>query len=539
MRNPKSLFFDGNAEAVLIVGEVNKFYFTDFIGESSILLLLPDRAFFFTDGRYIEAAKELLEKNGENSVEKTLKDAQNNAENTTKNTEKTLKIDRKNAENVQKNDEKILKNDENIEKNAENASKNAEKTPKNDRKIGENTAENTEKNDENFPCEVVDITGRNPFGVVKDVLSDAKIGRLGFENLTVSYAEYLIFERLGVVLAPFSERINAMRRVKTGREIERIAKAAEITEKTLLKITEFLREGMTEREVADEIFGHMRRLGADGVSFEPIVAFDANTSRPHHVYGGAKLKNGSVVTVDLGAKYRGYCGDMTRSFAFGTRAKIPDDYKKIYAATLDAQRAALDFIAEKWGDTAAVKEKYGSEFEKYGGFKDGKNGFGIEKYNGISRSDTAVFGGKNSGISLNNAEYSPPWEGRRGGATDTAAFAEKNGGFENIGTDISENKKRRGVSAKDADTVARNVIEKHGYGRFFTHSLGHSVGLEIHEEPRLSQSSDAVLNLGDVFTVEPGIYLENRFGVRIEDMVLTTENGVRNFYTMGKELIYL
>jgi Xaa-Pro aminopeptidase len=491
MRNPKPLFSDGNAEAVLIVGEVNKFYFTDFISENSVLLLLPDRAFFFTDGRYTEAAVETLEKNAGNNIEnteKSLKNIEKNAGNNIENTDKNrLKSVENNAEKtVEHNAENRLKDIENADKNAENNIKN---TDKNRLKSVGNNAENYLKNLESFPCKVVDTTGKNPFGFVKEVLENAGVGRLGFENLTATYAEYLLFEKLGVVLVPFSERINAMRRIKSDGEIRRIAEAAEITEKTMSHIAEFLKEGMTEREAADEIFGYMRKCGADGVSFEPIVAFDANTGRPHHAYGGAKLKNGSAVTVDLGAKYKGYCGDMTRSFAFGARAKIDGDYKKIYEAVLAAQRAALDFISE---GMRGVSAKDAAAYNAY-------HNQSAEKTRGVSARDAAAY----------NAYHNQSLE------------------------------KARGVSAKDADTVARNVIESYGFGRFFTHSLGHSVGLEIHEEPRLSQSGDAVLTAGDVVTVEPGIYLEGRFGVRIEDMILITENGIRNFYTMTKELIFL
>ena len=96
-----------------------------------------------------------------------------------------------------------------------------------------------------------------------------------------------------------------------------------------------------------------------------------------------------------------------------------------------------------------------------------------------------------------------------------------------------------GKSCKEVDAAARDLITQAGYGRCFGHATGHSVGLEIHEEPRCGPSSPDILEPGVVMTVEPGIYLPDRFGVRIEDMVVITENGYQNFTKSSKELILL
>lgn len=98
---------------------------------------------------------------------------------------------------------------------------------------------------------------------------------------------------------------------------------------------------------------------------------------------------------------------------------------------------------------------------------------------------------------------------------------------------------RAGIPGSQADRAARDVIEKAGYGAYFGHSLGHSVGLEIHEKPALSSKETTILEPGMVVTVEPGIYVPGFGGVRIEDMVVVTEDGCRNLTGSPKELLEL
>lgn len=98
---------------------------------------------------------------------------------------------------------------------------------------------------------------------------------------------------------------------------------------------------------------------------------------------------------------------------------------------------------------------------------------------------------------------------------------------------------RSGLNTSEADRIARSIIEESGFGKNFGHGLGHGVGIEIHEAPSLSPRSEYILREGNVVTVEPGIYLEGEFGVRIEDMALITENGYKNLTSCPKQLIIL
>ena len=98
---------------------------------------------------------------------------------------------------------------------------------------------------------------------------------------------------------------------------------------------------------------------------------------------------------------------------------------------------------------------------------------------------------------------------------------------------------KKGVPCKTADAAARNIIKEKGYGEYFGHGTGHGVGIEIHEMPNLSPASEAVLESGNIVTVEPGIYIPDKFGVRIEDMALITDEGYQNLTCAPKELIVL
>ena len=100
-------------------------------------------------------------------------------------------------------------------------------------------------------------------------------------------------------------------------------------------------------------------------------------------------------------------------------------------------------------------------------------------------------------------------------------------------------KVRAGVKASEVDKTVRDIIAEHGYGDYYKHATGHGVGLEIHEQPSVSPKSSTILSAGMVITVEPGIYLPDKFGVRIEDMVAVTSDGCKNMASLPKELIVL
>lgn len=207
--------------------------------------------------------------------------------------------------------------------------------------------------------------------------------------------------------------IDKQRMIKTPDEIEKIAKATEIAQKSFLQL-DILNSKSTEKEVAFDLARAMIENGASGESFDTIVATGAESSLPHAIPQDKQLQQ--PILIDWGAIFEGYCSDNTRTMVYSER-----------------QQEIWDIVAE---------------------------------------------------------------------AHDKAIKAI-----------------RPGLKCCEIDKVARDIINDYGYGDKFIHSTGHSLGLDIHETPGFSMRDETVIERGMVITVEPGIYLEGEFGVRLEDTV--------------------
>ena len=276
------------------------------------------------------------------------------------------------------------------------------------------------------------------------LMREFNIRRIGIEAQRVTVSDYAKYKDMlgGVEVSAdgaVDRAITSLRMIKSADEIALMKSAQEIAERAFTHILDFIKPGVTEREVSLELDYFMLRSGAEALSFETIAVSGVNSSMPHGVPSDKKIENGDFVTMDYGAVCGGYHSDMTRTVAVGN---VSAEQKKVYDTVLKAQLAALEAM-------------------------------------------------------------------------------------------------RPGVCCADADRAARDVIEAAGYGEFFGHGTGHGVGIEIHEEPRVSPTAVDILETGNVVTDEPGIYLPGQFGVRIEDMVLITENGFENLTKAPKELIVL
>lgn len=236
-----------------------------------------------------------------------------------------------------------------------------------------------------------------------------------------------IQETLRGTFFPLSSYTTQMRIIKSDEEIKYLKTAARIADKVFINLTEKQKiVGLSEIEVAGIIAELIKKYGAEGVSFDPMVAYGPASADPHHSPDRKKLRMG-VVVLDYGAKYMGYCSDITRTIFIG---KIPRSVMEVYKVVQ---------MAQKKGIKAAIK----------------------------------------------------------------------------------------GKMAREIDLAARQYIESKGYGNNFTHRTGHGIGLDVHEEPYITPTNETVVQNGMTFTVEPGIYIEGKFGIRIEDDIVIRGKGVR------------
>jgi len=275
-------------------------------------------------------------------------------------------------------------------------------------------------------AEVVIVAAEPDSAIIERIGTD--VDRVGLESESVSWAAQRRWaDQLGSgrTLVPTSGLVSDLRLVKDAGEAARIRTACDIADRAFAEMRPRLAERPTEVEFAMELDALMRRLGAEDVSFETIVAAGPNGAKPHHRPSDRVVAEGDLVVVDFGALYEGYHSDMTRTVAVGD---VGDDRRRMLDVVLAAQQAGVEAVTA-------------------------------------------------------------------------------------------------GVEASHVDAACRDIIDAAGLGEAFLHSTGHGVGLDIHEEPRVSSRSAATLSAGHVVTVEPGVYLPELGGVRIEDTVLVTEDG--------------
>lgn len=168
-------------------------------------------------------------------------------------------------------------------------------------------------------------------GSVRTITVDRSISLNDFETLK---------KNTSIRIVTSENIVESVRSIKDSYEIAAIRRAGRIANKALKQILKYLKPGVTENELAGILDLQIRRLGSIN-SFNTIVAFGANASRPHHRPGSRKLKKNDTVLIDFGARYKGYCCDITRCFAIGRPSAL---YKKVYEAVKNAQSAAIKMI---------------------------------------------------------------------------------------------------------------------------------------------------------------------------------------------------
>ena len=295
-------------------------------------------------------------------------------------------------------------------------------------------------------AEVEIASGPAVIAAVQWIAAQPGVKKVGFDPATTTVAD---FERYKAALPARLRRntlsplaaplVEPLRLVKDEAELAITREAALLGCRLFDHILGVLRPGLPETEVAAELEYQARLLGAEGMSFETIVASGQRSALPHGRASANPLPRRGFVTLDFGIIHRGYCSDMTRTVFLGS-PKAGE--RSAYQAVLEAQGAAV----------AAV----------------------------------------------------------------TA-----------------------GARCADVDEAARSILRREGLADAFTHSTGHGVGIEIHEPPRIGAGQTTRLAAGMVITIEPGVYLPGRFGVRIEDMVAVTRNGGEILTPSPKALIEL
>ncbi len=304
----------------------------------------------------------------------------------------------------------------------------------------------TQAAEEVADAEVEVVSGSPAVAAVEWLAAQPAVEFAGFDPATTSVADLSRWRaalpprlRRGFLSALAGPLVEPLRRVKDEDELALMIEAALVGCKLFEQILEFIEPGLREFEVAAELEYQARLLGAEGMSFETIVASGVRSALPHGRATEAKLPRNGFVTLDFGVILKGYCSDMTRTVYLG---KPKTNERAAYEAVLEAQEAAVAAVAV-------------------------------------------------------------------------------------------------GISCGDVDEAARGALRKAGLAEAFSHSTGHSLGLEIHEPPRIGAGQTSRLEAGMVITIEPGVYLPGEFGVRIEDMVAVTRSGGQVLTPAPKALIEL
>ncbi len=181
------------------------------------------------------------------------------------------------------------------------------------------------------------------FDILAEVLKNSR--KIGING---SFLPYNLFKKIeqkmeGKELVDVSQKLQEIRMVKDGEELKMIREAAKIASEVAEDIPEFVKEGMSEKELAAEIVYNLQKNGANSIAFDPIVAFGSNAGEPHYMSGDRKLKRGDVILADFGAKYNRYCSDITRTFFFG---KADEEFHRAYEIVLEAQKRGIRSIRE-------------------------------------------------------------------------------------------------------------------------------------------------------------------------------------------------
>ncbi|MGM0602429.1 MAG: M24 family metallopeptidase [Bacillota bacterium] len=259
-------------------------------------------------------------------------------------------------------------------------------------------------------------------------------------NQAVTAVEMLeMKEELNSEFISGQDFVSQIRMIKDENERKYLKKAGAIADKAAADIVEFIKPGITERDIKEKIKELLLEHGGESLSFETIVASGPNSSKPHYNSDKRVIEEQDVIVLDFGCKYKGYCSDMSRTVFVG---EPTEEMKKVYEIVLKANRKAEEIA-------------------------------------------------------------------------------------------------NSGSTAEEVDLAARNIIEEAGYGENFINRTGHGIGRAVHESPFIKTGNKLKLKDGMAFSVEPGIYIPGKFGMRVEDIILIEDGKGQKLNNYNKEMIVI
>ena len=269
--------------------------------------------------------------------------------------------------------------------------------------------------------EVVVPVGRNYGPALAEIAREAHLARIGFESTALTYAEYA---RLNTALAgvaelvPFEQSyIETLRLVKSPEEIELLRRAVAITDQTFTHLCNWIQPGMTEKEIQWEITRKMLELGADGLAFESIVASGPNGSMPHAHPSQRRVERGELITIDMGARYKGYCADMTRTICLGEpkETRMVELYETVLLAMKTCEAGLHAGITGKAADALTRDVLAAHDLDEYYIHSTG-HGIGLQIHEGpglSSRAPEEMVLPAGSVVTVEPGVYIPGWSGLR------------------------------------------------------------------------------------------------------------------------------
>ncbi|MGB9793716.1 M24 family metallopeptidase [Caldisericum exile] len=273
---------------------------------------------------------------------------------------------------------------------------------------------------------------------ISSILAKNKVHFLAIEEGSLKFSTYKLLSQLGfLVLVGTYDFVEEIRMVKENWELEKIRTACDISSKSFLETLKFIKEGISELDIAAELEYRFKKFGGEKPSFDTIIASGERGALPHGVASKKIIKAHEPIVFDFGVFFEGFASDTTRVVSVG---EVSKEVKDVYTVLMESQ-------------------------------------------------------------------------------------------------ELGKNTAREGVLASNVDKTVRDYLSNKGLGSYFTHGLGHGVGLEIHELPYVNARSKYTLSKNMVITIEPGLYFTNKFGLRLEDTVIVKEDSTENLINLPHEII--